>query len=341
MRNFSLLKDELSTPRKIVVTTHARPDADALGSSLAIYQFLRKKGHDVHVITPTDYPDFLKWMQYEQDVIIYTNDKIEADELIKKADFTFCLDFSGKNRIGEMEEPVFKSNADKILIDHHLDADRFAKFELWIDTASSTCELVFDFIKMFEEPGAIDVGIGECIYAGMVTDTGSFRFASTSKAVHLIVSELLEIGINHSKVHQLIYDNNTESRLRLLGYALSEKMTILEDQHTAFISLSKEDLKRFKAKNGDTEGVVNYALSMEGIVFAALFKEADDMIKISFRSKGDFPANLVAKNYFNGGGHRNAAGGRSDISLNDTLKLFESILPEFKTDLENNYAETH
>lgn len=341
MRNFSLLKDELSTPRKIVVTTHARPDADALGSSLAIYQFLRKKGHDVQVITPTDYPDFLKWMQYEQDVIIYTDQKEQANELIQKADFIFCLDFSGKNRIGEMEEPVFKSNAEKILIDHHLDADRFAKFELWVDTASSTCELVFDFIKMFQEPDAIDVGIGECIYAGMVTDTGSFRFASTSKAVHLIVAELLEVGINHSKVHQLIYDNNTECRLRLLGHALSEKMTILEDQHTAFISLSKDDLKRFNAKNGDTEGVVNYALSMEGIVFAALFKEADDMVKISFRSKGDFPANLVAKNHFNGGGHRNAAGGRSDVSLSDTLELFQSILPEFKSDLERNYAETH
>lgn len=341
MRNFSLLKQEFETPRKIVITTHARPDADALGSSLAIYQFLRKKGHDVKVITPTDYPDFLRWMAYEEEVIVYTDNHEESNKLIEEAEYIFCLDFSGKNRIGEMEEPVFNSNGKKILIDHHLDADRFAEFELWVDTASSTCELVFDFIKMFDDPNGLDANIGECIYAGMVTDTGSFRFPSTSKAVHLIVAELMEIGINHSKVHQLIYDNNTESRLRLLGYALSEKMTILKDQHTAFIALSQEELKRFEAKNGDTEGVVNYALSMEGIVFAALFKEAENMVKISFRSKLDFPANLVAKNHFHGGGHKNAAGGKSDATLDLTIDQFLEVLPLFKKELKENYANAH
>ena len=281
-------------------------------------------------------------MPYENEVLVYTDNLKENDQLIDEADFIICLDFSGKNRIGdEMSSVVFSSKSKKILIDHHLEAERFADYELWIDTASSTCELVYDFIKMFDVSKSIDVGIGECIYAGMMTDTGSFRFPSTSKKVHLIIADLMEIGIDHSKVHQLIYDNNTESRLRMLGYALSEKMTILDEYHTAYIALSKEEQLRFEAKSGDTEGVVNYALSLKGIVFAALIKESDDMVKMSFRSKGDFPANRFAKENFSGGGHKNAAGGKSDLSFEDTILKFKTQLKAFSEELSETRKNAH
>jgi len=342
MNNFKELEKELATPKKIVITTHLKPDADALGSSLAVYQFLIKQGHEVQVITPTDYPDFLKWMPYESEVLVYLDDTTTNDKIINTADFIICLDFSGKSRIGDqMSKVVFSSSAKKILIDHHLEAEHFADYELWVDSASSTCELVYDFIKMFNVPNAIDVETGECIYAGMMTDTGSFRFPSTSKHVHLIVSDLMDIGIVHSKIHQLIYDNNTESRLRLLGYALSEKMTVLEGFHTAYIALSKGELKRFNCQDGDTEGFVNYALSVKGVVFAALIKEGEEMIKMSFRSKGEFPANKFSKNHFNGGGHKNAAGGRSESSFNKTIEDFKQALNNFTFELKETKKNSH
>ena len=342
MNNFKELQKDLATPKKIVITTHLRPDADALGSSLAVYQFLIKQGHEVQVITPTGYPDFLKWMPFEKNVLIYLDDIKKNDIIINDADYIICLDFSGKNRIGdEMAKVVFSSSSKKILIDHHLDAERFAEYELWVDTASSTCELVYDFIRMFNIPDGINITIGECIYAGMMTDTGSFRYPSTSKHVHLIVADLMDIGVVHSKIHQLIYDNNTECRLRLLGYALSEKMTILSEFHTAFIALSKEELVRFNAKDGDTEGIVNYALSLKGVVFAALIKEGDDMIKMSFRSKGDFPANKFSKEHFNGGGHKNAAGGRSDLPFKETIEKFKQGLNLFSSELIETRKNAH
>ena len=342
MNNFKELQKELSTPKKIVVTTHLRPDADALGSSLAVYQFLIKQGHDVQVITPTDYPDFLKWMPYEKSVLVYAEAQKSSNEIINAADFIICLDFSGKNRIGdEMAAVVFSSPSKKILIDHHLDPERFAEYELWVDSASSTCELVYDFINMFDISDGIDIPTGECIYAGIMTDTGSFRYPSTSKHVHLIVADLMDIGVVHFKIHQLIYDNNTEAQLRLLGHALSEKMTILEEYHTAFIALSREELERFDAKAGDTEGFVNYALSLKGIVFAALIKEDDKMIKMSFRSKGDFPANKFSKDHFNGGGHKNAAGGRSNLSFQKTIEKFKTELKNFSSQLIETRKNTH
>jgi phosphoesterase RecJ-like protein len=342
MDNFKELQKEFANPKKIVITTHLLPDADALGSSLAIYQFLVKLGHEVQVITPTDYPDFLRWMPFEKNVKVYTEDQNGNDAIINTADFIFCLDFSGKNRIGdEMSAVVFSSPSKKILIDHHLDAEQFADYQLWVDTASSTCELVYDFIKMFDDPKLLDIATGECIYAGMMTDTGSFRYPSTSKHVHLIVADLMDIGVVHSKIHQLVYDNNTQSRLRLLGYALSEKMTIVDEYHTAFIALSKEELERFHAKPGDTEGIVNYALSLKGIVFAALIKESDDFIKMSFRSKGDFPANKFSKEHFNGGGHKNAAGGRCDLPFEETIAKFKEELKKFIVELKETRKNAH
>lgn len=323
----------LKKPRKIVITTHTRPDADALGSSLSLLLFLQKKGHQAHVITPTSYPAFLNWMPQNSQVLIYTDDEEKAHSLIDEADCIVCNDFSSLNRIDAMGDIVRKSPVPKVLIDHHLEPEEFATYQLWDPMASSTCELIFRLIDEFDEKSLIDKDMASCVYAGIMTDTGSFRFPSTSKAVHLILAELYETGIDHSAIHRLIYDNNKLSRLRLLGYALSEKLIVFEDLNTALISLNEQELKRFNYEQGDTEGIVNYALSVSGIVFAAIIMEKDGMVKFSFRSVGDFNVSKFAKTHFNGGGHKNAAGGRSDLEYDATIKKFKSILPDYKDEL--------
>jgi len=324
----SKLQKQLKEKKKIVITTHQKPDADALGSSLALLSYLRKNGHQVHVITPTDYPEFLFWMEGNSEVIIYTEKKELSASLMSDADYIYCLDFSQLGRINELGELVRNSSAVKILIDHHQEPEDFAAYELWDTKASSTAELIYDYISLNNDLDLIDKGISECIYAGIVTDTGSFRFPSTSKHVHLIIADLMEKGLDHSKVHSLVYDDNTESRLRLLGYFLSEKLVVLPELHTAYFTITEEELNRFNYKTGDTEGIVNYALSMRGIVFAGIFMEKEDMIKISLRSVGSFSAAEFSRINFCGGGHYNAAGGKSDDSLQETEQRFLKLVSE-------------
>ncbi len=339
MINFEELKKLLKNPLRIVITAHIRPDADALGSALALKNFLLKKGHYVSVVMPTIYPQFLNWMKGNDDVLIYEKQKDECLPLIDKADVIFCLDFNALSRIGEMGEHVKTSSAKKVLIDHHLQPEDFADFIMSDTSSAATAELIYRFIQMLEETDLIDPDIGECIYAGMMTDTGSFRFPTTNKNVHLIVADLMDKGINHTKVHRLIYDNNTETRLRFLGYCLTSCLTIIPESHTAYIFLSKKDTEQFNVQTGDTEGIVNYALSMKNIVFAALFKEDAGFVKMSFRSKGEFDVNYFSRNHFNGGGHRNAAGGRTEASFLDTVNKFESLLPEYTEALQTCYAK--
>ncbi len=334
------LQQELRVKRKIVITTHQKPDADALGSSLALFSYLSKKGHDVHVITPTDYPEFLFWMEGNSDVRVFTETEKTSSTLIADADFIYCLDFSQLSRINELGELVRNSSAVKVLIDHHQEPEDFASYELWNTEASSTAELIYTYIEINGELDLIDKGISECIYAGMMTDTGSFRYPSTSKKVHLIIADLMDKGLDHSKVHCLVYDDNTESRLRLLGYFLSEKLVVLQDLHTAYFTISEEELNRFNYKNGDTEGIVNYALSMKGIVFAGIFMEKDGIVKISFRSVGSFSAAEFSRSYFCGGGHHNAAGGKSDDTLKETEQRFLGLLEKEKENLELVYKES-
>lgn len=335
MQNLDLFQAQLASPKNIVITTHHKPDADALGSSLGMANYLVKKGHHVQVITPSDYPDFLKWMKGNDDVLIFseaTSEKV-ADQ-IEKAEVIITLDFSVLSRINEMGEMVRAAKGFKVNVDHHLEPEDFADFRLWNTKAAATCELCYELIVALGDEQLIDEEIANCLYAGIMTDTGGFRHPNTTQNVHEVVAKLISFGANNSQVSKNIYDKSTLNRLRFLGFALGENLQVIEEYRTAFFALNAADLKRFSSKTGDTEGLVNYALSIEGITLGALFKETDEGVKISLRSTGEFPANEIASRFFNGGGHRNAAGGRVFDSLEDTVEKFKSVLVEYKDQLQ-------
>lgn len=327
------VKELLSSPKNIVIVTHWSPDGDAMGSSLGLYNYLIQKKHKVTVITPNDYPGFLNWMPGNNKVINFQLKTKTAKPIVAKADIIFCLDFNSLKRIEVLGKEVEKAKGIKFIIDHHLQPESFAKYMLHSVEACSACELVFDFINLMGDTKLINKNIADCLYTGMMTDTGSFRFPSTTARTHEIVAALIKAGANNSEIHNRIYEDNTESRLRLLGYCLSEKLTVLKEYNTAFFSLRADELKRFNYKKGDTESVVNYALSIEGICFAAFFVERDEAVKTSFRSKGTFDVNLFARKNFNGGGHAHAAGGQSDLTLDESVIKFIGLLPEYKKQL--------
>lgn len=334
MQNLDTFKALLAEPKKIVITTHQNPDADALGSSLGLYNYLIKYNHEVQVITPTDYPDFLFWMKGNDDVIAY-NEQLHDSiaETVNTADLIFCLDFSSLNRINELGVLVGQSNAKKVLIDHHLDPEDFAEFVLWSTQAAATAELIYDLIELLDDLDSIDQDIAECLYAGIMTDTGSFKHPSTTAKVHTIVAQLIAHGAQVSKVSKLIYDNNSVNRLKFIGFALSERLYVLENINVAYILLSNEDMARFNLKSGDTEGLVNYALSIKGIKMAAIIMDKGDLVKMSFRSVGEFSVNEFAQNNFNGGGHKNAAGGASKMTLKETEDKFLNEIQKHKNQL--------
>ena len=321
---------ELSSPKKIFITTHVKPDADALGSSLGLANYLIKKGHDVTVVTPSDYPSFLNWMKGNEDVLDFSNpnDVNQAKKKLETAEVIFCLDFSVLHRVNELGELIRASNAFVVNIDHHQDPEDFADYRFWSTKAAATCELVYEMIVDLGDKALIDKEIAECLYAGIMTDTGGFRHPNTTKNVHLVVAELLELGADSSKIANWIYDSNSVNRLKFIGFAISRRLVVREDLHLAYFAISKKDLKKYQSQTGDTEGLVNYALSLEGIKLAALFSEREDGIKISFRSSTEVAVNKFAAAYFNGGGHKNAAGGKSALGLKETLELFESLVEE-------------
>ncbi|MBB2149631.1 DHH family phosphoesterase [Pedobacter gandavensis] len=328
------LKSLLATPQKIVITTHHKPDGDAMGSSLGLYAYLIQKGHHVTVITPTDYPYFLHWLPNNSEVIIYTEQQEKSAQLVADAAMIFCLDFNSLSRINELGELVRASSALKLMIDHHLDPEDFDDYRHWSINACAAAQLVYDFIVNELEDGEfMNKDIATCLYTGIMTDSGSFRFPSANSTVYRIGADLIDLGAEHWKIHQLVYDNATENRLRFLGHCLSNKLEILPEYHTAIITVTSEELKSFNIQTGDTEGIVNYALSVNGIKLAAFIIERTDKVKLSLRSTGDFPANEICKKYFNGGGHRNAAGGFSDENLADTVTAFKALLPDYKTQL--------
>jgi bifunctional oligoribonuclease and PAP phosphatase NrnA len=327
-------KEAISQPRRIVITTHHKPDADALGSSLGLATYLKKKGHQVTVITPTDYPAFLAWMKGNDEVLIFNQDKSgQAAQLVADAELIFCLDFSVLSRINELGELVRQSAAEKVLIDHHLEPEDFATYSFWTIEASSTAELVFQLIVDLGDQHLIDAEIADALYAGIMTDTGSFKHPSTTAKTHEVVAALIRQGANVHKVSKLIYDSSTLERLRFLGFALSEKLQVLAEYNTAYIAITAEELQRYNSQTGDTEGLVNYALSIQGVVMAALIVDRSEAIKISFRSIGDFSVNAFARNHFEGGGHKNAAGGVSYQSLEETVEKFVALLPQYKEQL--------
>jgi phosphoesterase RecJ-like protein len=339
--DLELLKSILSSPKNIVITTHHKPDADALGSSLGLAGYLKKIGHQVQVITPSDYPGFLNWMPGQHQVMAY--EKGKPFEHLKnrflEADIIFCLDFNSLSRIFDLGEWVNESKATKVMIDHHLQPDSFARFQIWDTRAAATAELIFDFITLMGHHELIDIEIGECLYAGLLTDTGSFKHPSTNRTVHLIVADLLRIGVNPSKVFKLVYDNNNLNRLRFLGFVLKDKLEVYPDWHTAIISISKEELAEYNVDTGDTEGIVNYGLSLKGIVLGIVIIDRKELVKLSFRSVGDFDVNAFARRYFEGGGHKNASGGKSEKNLNQALEDVKAAVEENKELLASAYQQ--
>ncbi|MCA6414294.1 MAG: bifunctional oligoribonuclease/PAP phosphatase NrnA [Cytophagales bacterium] len=337
MKDLQGLKTLLASPKKVVIVTHFKPDADALGSSLGLAGYLVKKGHSVAVISPSDYPDFLAWMPGKEMVIALTKDSIvpqqKAKALIEACDILFCLDFSSLKRINEVGDMVKTSTAKKVMIDHHLEPEKFADFEKWDVSSASTAELIFELIDEWGDLELIDQDIANCLYAGLMTDTGGFRHNNTTNKEFLIAYELVSRGANPSEVAKKIYDTNSLERLRLTGYALSQKLVVLPEYNTAYMTLTWEELRQFGSQTGDTEGLVNYGLSIKGIKMAVLMYDRKEEIKLSFRSLADFDVNALARKHFEGGGHKNASGGQSKQNLEETLKKFLAILPEYKADL--------
>ncbi len=332
-KRLSEVSNLLANSSKILITTHYNPDGDAIGSSLALYHYLKLKGHLVNVLIPNDVPQFLNWMPGLSDTIIYYHHSKFADKLISEADIIFCLDYNSVSRVNLFQKQLAEAKGKKILIDHHPEPENHFDFILSVIPVSSTSELIYDFIKSLGDGKLINTTIGTNLYVGMMTDTGSFSYASNYAHTLQIVADLIKKGIDTEKIHRLVYDTYSENRMRLLGYCLSEKMVVLDEFCTAYISLTKEDLDRFSFQPGDTEGVVNYALSIKNISFAVLFTEKKDCIRISFRSKSDFSVNDFARQHYAGGGHRNAAGGDSYLSIEETLKGFEAILPLYREKL--------
>ncbi|MCK0178095.1 bifunctional oligoribonuclease/PAP phosphatase NrnA [Flavobacteriaceae bacterium S0862] len=335
-REISEIKDLLKSAKKIVIVPHKNPDGDAMGSTLGLYHYLKLFNHDATIIAPNDYPDFLKWLPGDEFVLKYDTDKTKADELILNAELVFTLDFNALHRTGDMETVLFEAKGVKILIDHHQQPDNYAKYIYSDVTMCSTAQMIYHFIEMLGDVKTINSDISTCLYTGIMTDTGSFRFRSTTSTTHRVIANLIDNGADNAQIHNNVYDTNSYNKLQLLGCALSN-LKLISDSNTAYITLSQKELNTFDYKKGDTEGVVNYALSLSGVKFAVIFIEnkSEGIIKISLRSKGNFDVNTFAREHFNGGGHINASGGRSELSLKKTVEKFISILPTYKNDLKS------
>ncbi|WP_420572578.1 DHH family phosphoesterase [Kordia sp.] len=328
------IKTVLQTPKNIVIIPHRNPDGDAIGSTLALWHYLKKGQHNATIIAPNDYPEFLKWMPGENEIVKFDYEKDRAKEILNDANVIFTLDFNDLSRIGDMATTVSDCKATFIMIDHHQQPSDYAKF-MYSDTSmSSTCEMVYNFISYLGDEALINAEMATCMYTGIMTDTGSFRFKATTSTTHRIIANLMDKGAENASIHNEIYDTNRLSRLQLLGCAL-KNLVVLEAYSTVYITISKDELVRYDFKKGDTEGFVNYGLSLKGIKFAAIFIEnlQEPYVKMSLRSKGDFSVNEFARAHFNGGGHTNAAGGRSDDSMEKTIEKFIKILPAYKEEL--------
>ncbi|MEO7924646.1 MAG: DHH family phosphoesterase [Chitinophagaceae bacterium] len=319
----------LSQPRQVVITTHQKPDADAMGSSLALKHFLVQLGHSVTVISPTNWAGWVNWMPGVKEVMDFEMDKPKAEAVLDKAEWLFCLDFNIFHRTKTLTEKLKQLNCTKILIDHHQEPDT-ASFDYGkSDTAkSSTSEMVYDFIVESGHADKINEAIGECIYAGVVGDTGSFRFSSAHAGVHRLVADLKTRGLQHGGVHDKLFDNFLENRLRFIGHVLLHRMEVFYEYNTVLIAIPKNDLLKFQIRTGDTEGLVNFPQSIQGIKLVGLVIDRDEERKWSFRSKGEFDCNTFARKYFEGGGHFNAAGGRSSESLEKTIETFKLAMKE-------------
>ncbi len=315
---------------------HQKPDGDAMGSTLGLYHFLIQLGHQATVISPTNWADFLNWMPGVKNVLEYERQQVAADKLIEEADWIFCLDFNTLSRTKKMEDKLGNAKGMRILIDHHQEpqAEKFA-YGISDTSKSSTCEMVYDFIEAAGYDDKINTAVAECLYTGVMTDTGSFRFPSTTSSVHAMVANLKERGFDHSKIHENLFDNFLEARFRFIGNVLMNRMEIFYEYNTALIAIPQGDLIKYNITTGDTEGLVNYPLSIKGIKLAAIIIDRGEERKSSFRSKEGFDVNTFARKYFNGGGHFNAAGGQNKEPLDEVVKMFIRAMKENKEQLSN------
>lgn len=335
MQPIDLFYPMLDTPAKVVITMHQKPDGDAMGSALGLYHFLNAMGHEATVISPTNWANFLDWMPGIGSVIDFEQQKEKCLGIINNAGMIFCLDFNVLHRTKHMEQPLLAAQCTKILIDHHEQpqVDAFT-YGVSNTSKSSTCEMVYDFIVGSGHADKLNTDIAECLYTGVMTDTGSFRFPATTASVHRMIADLKDIGLKHTGVHDSIYDNFLENRLRFIGYALVNRMEVMYEYNTALMYITRADLQRYNIKTGDTEGLVNYLLTIQGIKFGALVIDREGERKWSFRSKGAFDVNTFARKHFNGGGHVNAAGGGTYDSLEETVKQFKEVIKEYQNQLQ-------
>ena len=317
----------LANPKKIAIIPHRSPDGDAMGSTLALYHFLLKDGHQPLVIAPNDFPEFLAWLPGSDQVLIYENEKEKTTQILNECDLIFTLDFNALHRTGEMEKVLSQLQAPFIMIDHHQSPENYATYTYSDTQFGSTCEMIYNFISFLDKKNQIDKTIATCIYTGILTDSGSFRFPKTTGTTHRIIADLIDLGVENTQIPIWLFDNSSYNSVQLLGRAL-QNMIVIPEHKTAYITLSQKELDEFNYQKGDTEGIVNYGLSIKGIHLAAIFIEHKDenIIKISFRSQGDFDVNQFARNHFNGGGHINAAGGKSYENLHETVRKFRDLL---------------
>ncbi len=324
--NYKKLADAVKKSKRIAIVTHLNPDGDAMGSSLALSLFLKKINKESKVIVPNAFPQFLAWLPDSKKVLNYQTDPKKVESYIEKCDMLFVLDFNSYKRIEKLGDYLkAQTHLTTVVIDHHQQPDKIGKYYLWDVKASSTCELIYDLIKGTGNLKKLDKKIAACLYTGLMTDTGSFRFPSVNAQTHLIIADLLRTGMKHAEVHSAIYDTYSRDRMRLLGVALN-KIKVMPDSTTAYIALTEQELKDCNYQKGDTEGMVNYPFGILGINFCALFSEWDGVVKISFRSKGKLDVNKFAREHFNGGGHINAAGGRGNGTLEETVNKFVELV---------------
>lgn len=334
-KNITKLKKILKKPHDIALVMHDGPDADAMGSSLALEAILKNMGHNVSVISPSVIPHSLKWMYGSKEILPAVDKNMPRIlSLIESAQTLICIDLNSLSRVHHLAESIENSSATCVMIDHHPNPEDFADIMICDHHASSTAEIVFDILHGIKQHKRLDAGIGNLLYAGIMTDTGQFKHATTSKKTHQTVAKLIERGVDVTRVAHNIYDNNTLQRLKFLGYVLSKKLVVLEEYHTAYFTISEKDRRRFDVRIAETEGLVDYALSIEGIALGAVISEKNDVVRLSLRSVNDFSVNQLAREHFDGGGHRNAAGGTSYVSLKETAEKFESLLPSLATELK-------
>ena len=330
----SQLRELLSSPVKAVVIPHMNPDGDALGSCLGLSQYLKLKGHQTTVIAPNAFPEFYDWMPESEEILLHSKQKESVLEALKGVDVIFFLDYNDLKRIGKLAEDVENHEAKFVMIDHHRQPTDFVDIMFSNPEKSSTSEMVFDVISALGDADLINKSIGECLYTGIITDTGSFRFGSTTKNTHLAAAHLLEAGVKPDQVYTNVYDNNTIDRMHLMGYVLVDKLKQVEGVAASYITISEEEQNRFSFRKGDSEGFVNFGLSVKGMKAAGFFRESEGFIKVSLRSKNDFDVNVVAREYFNGGGHRNAAGGKLEMTLDEAVIHFETVMKSYSDELQ-------